>query len=150
MRTGHQHNEKEREVMPAENLVIIMGNVTRDPQLRYTPGGTGVADLGIAINRKWKDDSGQQKEDTTFVDITFWGARAEALSQYVSKGDPLYIRGRLQLDQWDDKDTGQSRSKLKVVGESFEFLKPAGNSGQSKGGSIDPGQGQRQSPPDQY
>lgn len=128
-----------------------MGNVTRDPELRYTPGGTGVADLGIAVNRSWTDGNNEKKEETTFVDITFWGARAEALGQYVHKGDPLYVRGRLQLDQWEDKETGKSRTKLKVVGESFEFLKPAGSTGGQQGQQQQPAQQaphHQQSPPD--
>lgn len=109
--------------MPSLNKVQLIGNLTRDPELRHTPKGTAVAELGIAINRTWKDDSGNKQEETTFVDVTFWGRQAEVIQQYCSKGDPIYIEGRLQLDTWDDKDTGKKRSKLRTIGENFQFLK---------------------------
>lgn len=101
---------------------ILLGNVTRDPELRYTPNGTAVCSLGIACNRVWYNDEGNQQEDVTFVDITFFGGRGEAIAKYVSKGRPLFVEGRLQLDQWQDRQTGAPRSKLKVVGENFIFL----------------------------
>lgn len=99
-----------------------MGNLTRDPELRYTPKGTAVAKLGLAINRQWKDESGAKKEEVTFVDVDAFGRQAETLAQYLKKGRPLYIEGRLKLDTWDDKQTNQKRSKLGVVLESFQFL----------------------------
>ena len=109
--------------MPAFNSVQLMGNLTRDPEVRYTPKGTALAEIGIAINRKWKDqDSGEMKEDVTFVDVTFWGRRGEVIAEHMSKGSPIFITGRLHLDQWEDKATGKNRYALKVVGESFEFL----------------------------
>ncbi len=104
------------------NKVMIIGNLTRDPELRHTPKGTAVAELGIAINRAWKDDSGQKQEETTFVDVTLWGRVAEIAQQYLTKGSPCYIEGRLQLESWEDKTTGQKRSKLKVVGETLQLL----------------------------
>jgi len=104
------------------NKVILAGNLTRDPELRYTPKGTAVAQFGLAINRSWKDESGQTKEEVTFVDIDAFGRQAEVVSQYLKKGRPLLVEGRLKFDQWDDKQTNQKRSKLKVVLESFSFI----------------------------
>jgi single-strand DNA-binding protein len=114
------------------NKVMLIGNLTRDPEVRYTPKGTAVADIGMAINRSYSLDDGERREETTFVDITFWGRQAEVLGQYMKKGRPLYVEGRLQLDSWDDKNTGQKRSKLKVVGENFQFL--GGRDGGEGGG----------------
>jgi single-strand DNA-binding protein len=108
--------------MPNLNQVNLIGHITRDPDVRYTPQGTQVVDLGLAINRVWKDSAGEKKEETTFVDITLWGKTAEVASQYCHKGDPLFVSGRLSLDTWDDKQTGQKRSKLKVVGEQIQLL----------------------------
>lgn len=113
------------------NKVMLIGNLTRDPELRYTPKGTAVADIGMAINRVWSNESGQKQEETTFVDVTLWGRQAELAEKYLGKGRGVYIEGRLQLDTWDDKETGKKRSKLKVVGENLQFL-PDG-----KGGSGD-------------
>ena len=118
------------------NKVMLIGNLTRDPELRYTPKGTAVADIGMAINRVWNNEAGQKQEETTFVDVTLWGRQAELAEKYLGKGRGVYIEGRLQLDTWDDKETGKKRSKLKVVGENLQFL-PDG-----KGGS---GGGQRSS-----
>jgi len=119
------------------NRVTLIGNLTRDPELRHTPTGRAVAELGIAVNRTWTNDQGQKQEETTFVDVTFWGRQAESAQQYLTKGRPIYIEGRLNLDTWDDKETGKKRSKLRVVGESFQFLdsKPGGGSGGSAGSS---------------
>lgn len=131
--------------MPNANKSILMGNITRDPQLRYTPAGTAVLDLGLAINRHWKDGNGEKKEETTFVDVTFWSGAAETINTHAKKGDPLYIEGRLHLEQWDDKETGQARSKLKVIGEVFQFL--GGSSGKQQGQqSQDSGQGYSKPP----
>jgi single-strand DNA-binding protein len=104
------------------NRVFLIGNLTKDPELRYTPKGTPVADLGLAINRVFTDEQGQKKEDTTFVDVTLWGRTAEIAQQYLKKGSPVFVEGRLQLDSWEDKQTGQKRSKLQVVGESMQLL----------------------------
>jgi len=109
--------------MPSFNKVIIMGNLVRDPELRYTPSGQPVADLRIAINRRRRTASGQLQQDTTFVDVTAWGRRAELISQRFSKSDPIFIEGRLARDEWVGKD-GIRRSKLHVVLESFRFLQP--------------------------
>jgi single-strand DNA-binding protein len=114
------------------NKVMLIGNLTRDPELRYTPKGTAVADIAIAINRIWNNDQGQRQEETTFVDVTLWGRQAELAQQYLSKGRGVYIEGRLQMDTWDDKTTGQKRSKLKVIAENLQFL-PDGRGGQQQG-----------------
>ena len=103
--------------MASFNKVILVGNLTRDPEVRYTSGGTAVTDVGLAVNRVWTDrSSNERKEETTFIDVTLWGRTAEIAGEYLSKGRPCLIEGRLQLDQWEDKETGQKRSKLKVVG----------------------------------
>lgn len=111
------------------NKVILAGNLTRDPELRYTPKGTAVTEIGLAINRSWKSESGEQQEETTFVDVAAYGRTAEVIAQYMKKGRPLLIEGRLKLDTWDDKQTGQKRSKLRVVCEGFQFL-DSGNRGE--------------------
>jgi single-strand DNA-binding protein len=104
------------------NKVILAGNLTRDPELRYTPKGTAIAKFGLAINRTWKTETGETKEEVTFVDVDSFGRQAEVIAQYMKKGRPLLVEGRLRLDQWDDKQTGQKRSRLGVVLEGFSFL----------------------------
>ena len=104
------------------NKVMLMGNLTRDPEVRYTPKGTAVAELGLAINRVYSAENGEKREETTFVDVTLWGRTAEIAGEYLKKGRPVFIEGRLQLDSWDDKQTGQKRSKLKVVGEAMQLM----------------------------
>lgn len=104
------------------NKVILCGNLVRDPELKYTPNGKAVCKFGIAINRSWTTESGEKKEDVTFVDIDCFGRQAEVVAQYLKKGRPLLLEGRLKLDQWDDKQTGQKRSRLGVVMESFSFM----------------------------
>ncbi len=117
------------------NKVMLIGNLTRDIELKYTPKGSAIAELGLAINRKYKHpDTGELKEETTFVDVTLWGRQAEIAKEYLSKGKPVYIEGRLQLDSWDDKQTGQKRSKLKVTGEAIQLLGSRGDSGDGGGG----------------
>lgn len=118
------------------NKVMLIGNLTRDPEVKHTAKGTVVADLGLAINRVWYNEQNQKQEDTTFVDVTLWGRQAEVAQQYLTKGSPCYVEGRLTLDTWDDKTTGQKRSKLKVVGEMLQLLgsKPGGGAGGSGGG----------------
>ncbi len=128
------------------NKVMLIGNLTRDPELRYTPKGTAVADIALAINRVWNNEQNQRQEETTFVDITLWGRQAELAQQYLTKGRGAYVEGRLQMDTWDDKQTGQKRSKLKVVAESLQFL-PDGKGG--SGGQIPQGGGQQTSRPPQ-
>ena len=95
------------------NKVILAGNLTRDPELRYTPKGMAIAHLGMAVNRTWKTETGESKEEATFVDIDAFGRQAEVIAQYVKKGRPLLVEGRLKLDQWEDKNTHQKQSKLK-------------------------------------
>jgi single-strand DNA-binding protein len=108
--------------MASFNKVILMGNLTRDPELRYTPKGTALAKLGLAVNRRWTSETGETKEEVTFVDVEAWSAQAENIAKYMKKGSPLLIEGRLRLDQWDDKQTGQKRSKLVVVCENSRFV----------------------------
>lgn len=109
--------------MASFNRVILVGNLTRDPQVKYTPSGQAVSEIGMAVSRSWFDkNTNQRKEDVTFVDVTLWGRTAEIAGEYLAKGRPVLIEGRLQLDQWDDKETGQKRSKLRVVGETMQML----------------------------
>jgi single-strand DNA-binding protein len=107
------------------NKVFLIGNLTRDPELRYIPSGTAVADFGLAINRNWTGPDGKKHEEATFVDVTLWARQAELAGEYLSKGKLVFIEGRLQLDQWQDKE-GQKRSKLRVVGERMQFLDRSG------------------------
>jgi single-strand DNA-binding protein len=111
--------------MASFNKVILMGNLTRDPELRYTPKGTAIARIGLALNRSWRTETGEQRDETTFVDVDAFGRQAETISQYLKKGSPLLIEGRLRLDTWEDKQTNQKRSKLGVVLETFRFVGPA-------------------------
>lgn len=124
------------------NKVMLLGNVTRDLELRYTPKGTAVTDLGLAVNRIRTGDNGERIEEVTYVDVTLWGRTAEIAGQYLQKGRPVFIEGRLQLDSWDDKTTGQKRSKLRVIGENLQLL-PSG--GGSSGGGGGGGQSNHQS-----
>jgi len=103
------------------NKVILAGNMTRDPELRDA-GSSKVCEFGVAINRKWRSKDGQDQEEVCFVDCTAWARTAEVIDQYFEKGKPILVEGRLQLDQWQDRQTGANRSKLKVVVERFEFL----------------------------
>jgi single-strand DNA-binding protein len=113
--------------MASYNKVILVGNLTRDPELRFTSKGTAVAKIGLAVNRNWRDAAtGEQKEEVTFVDVDAFGKQAETLGQYMKKGRPLLVEGRLKLDTWDDKQTGQKRSRLGVVLEAFQFLDSRG------------------------
>ncbi len=120
------------------NKVIVVGNVTRDIDLKYTQGGTAVTDVGLAVNDRRKDESGEYVDDTTFLDITLWGRQAEVAGQFLSKGSPCLIEGRLKLDTWET-DEGQKRSKLKVVGERMQMLggKQDGQGGGGGGGGGD-------------
>jgi single-strand DNA-binding protein len=111
------------------NRVILAGNLTRDPELRYTPKGTAIATFGLAINRKWKSETGEMKEEVTFVDVDAFGRQAEVVAQYMKKGRPFLVEGRLKLDQWEDKNTHQKQSKLKVVLEGFSFIDTKGTDG---------------------
>ena len=132
--------------MASVNKVMLLGNLTRDPEIRYTPKGTAVTDLGMAINRIRTGDNGERIEEVTYVDVTLWGRSAELAGQYLSKGRSVFIEGRLQLDQWDDKATGQKRSRLRVVGENMQFI---GGQGQGGGGGNAEGGNPQQSKPAQ-
>jgi single-strand DNA-binding protein len=126
--------------MASFNKVILMGNLTRDPEVRYTTSGTAVTDVGLAVNRTWFDkQANERREEVTFVDVTLWGRTAEVAGEYLAKGRGVLIEGRLQLDQWDDKETGQKRSKLKVVGDNMTML-PGGGGGPRSGEAPAPAQ----------
>src|SRR5580704_17649182 len=125
--------------MASFNKVILLGNLTRDPQVKYTPSGAAVAEIGLAVNRYWFDkQTNSRREETTFVDVTLWGREAEVAGEYLAKGRPVLIEGRLQLDTWDDKTTGQKRSKLHVVGERMHM---PGTRGEGRGGGGGGGSG---------
>lgn len=124
--------------MPASfNQVILLGTLTRDPDVKYTPKGTALAQLGLAINRVYTNDAGEKIEEATFVDVELWGRLAEIAGDFLKKGKPVFIEGRLKLDTWDDKQSGQKRSKLKVVGENLQLL----------GGPERKSEGQQKPPP---
>ncbi len=108
--------------MGSFNRVILMGNVTRDPEVRYTPKGSAVTEVGLAVNRQYTTEGGEKREETTFVDVTLWGRTAEIAGEFLKKGRPVLFEGRLQLDSWEDKQSGQKRSKLRVVGETMQLL----------------------------
>lgn len=109
--------------MASFNKVILVGNLTRDPDVKYTNGGTAVCEVGLAVNRTWFDkSSNQKKEEVTFVDCTLWGRTAEVAGEYLAKGNSVLIEGRLQTDSWEDKETGKRRTKLKVVAEHMTML----------------------------
>ncbi len=129
--------------MASYNRVIMMGNLTRDPEMRYLASGTAVTDIGLAMNEKRKNANGELIEETVFVDVTLWGRTAEVASEYLSKGSPVLIEGRLKLDTWQTND-GQKRSKLKVVGDRMQLLGTRGGAG----GGGGPGGGRAAAPPD--
>ncbi len=118
--------------MASFNKVILMGNLTRDPELRFTPKGTAVAKLGLAVNRAWKTETGETKEDVLFIDVEAFSRQAETIGQYLKKGSPILVEGRLRLDTWDDKQTNQKRSKIFVIAENVKFL----GSGQPREGGA--------------
>ena len=126
--------------MASYNRVILVGNVTRDPELRYIPSGTAVTDIGLAVNDRRKNASGEWVEETTFVDVTLWGRQAEVAGEYLSKGSPVLIEGRLKLDTWESD--GQKRSKLKVIGDRMQMLGARGGGG--GGGGRPPARQQSQ------
>lgn len=119
------------------NKVILIGNLTREPELRVTPGGLSICKFGLAVNRNFTDKEGNKREETTFVDIDSFGKQAEVISKYMSKGRPILVEGRLKLDQWEDKNTNEKRSRLGVVLEQFQFLGSREGGGSEGGGSSD-------------
>jgi len=108
--------------MASLNKIMLIGNVTRDPELKYTPKGSAVADLGLAVNRTYTNNNNEKVEETTFVDVELWGRLAEIAGEYAKKGRSIFIEGRLRMDSWEDKASGQKRSRLKVVGEGLQLL----------------------------
>jgi single-strand DNA-binding protein len=140
--------------MPSLNKVLLMGNLTRDPELRVTPKGTSICQFSLAINRQFKMESGESREEVIFVDVEAWGKQGETIAKYVTKGRPLYVEGRLRLDQWEDKNTKEKKSKMKVVLEQFQFLGDSRGGGGGGGGASGPEAGidqtaspERHSPP---
>ena len=113
------------------NKVLLIGNLTRNPEIRYTQSGSAVCELGMAINRTYNTSNGEKKKDVCFVDVNVWGNQAEACNRYLQKGSSLFVEGRLNFDQWDDKETGKKRSRLRVVAERTQFL----NTGRNEGGN---------------
>jgi len=111
------------------NKVLLIGNLTRDPELRVTPKGTAICQFGLAVNRQYKDESGATRDETAFIDIEAWGKQGELVSKYLQKGSPAFIEGRLRFDSWEDKQSGQKRNKLKVVLENVQFLSRGGGGG---------------------
>jgi len=108
--------------MPNLNKVMLMGNLTRDPELRVTPKGTAICTFSLAINRKFKGENDEDREEVTYVDCEAWGKTGENVSKYMTKGRPLFVEGRLKLDQWEDKNTKEKRSRMKVVADFTQFL----------------------------
>jgi single-strand DNA-binding protein len=138
-------DEAKEKAMANFNKVLLIGNLTRDPELKYTQGGTAVCELGLAVNRSYTRQSGEKVEETCFVDCEAWGRQAETISQYMSKGRPIFIEGRLKYDTWETQD-GQKRSKLRVVCENFQFL---GGRGEGGGGPAPQQQRPQQNPQQQ-
>jgi single-strand DNA-binding protein len=119
------------------NKVLLMGNLTADPEMRYTPKGTAVADIRLAINRYVSgSEANDRQEETTFVDVTLWNRQAEVANSYLRKGSAAFIEGRLQLDSWEDKQTGQKRTKLRVIGENLQLLPRGGAGNDFRGGDA--------------
>lgn len=138
--------------MASYNRVILIGNLTRDPQVKRTPAGSAVAEIGLAMNRYWFDkQTNQKREETTFVEVTLWGRDAEHAGEYLTKGKPVMIEGRLQFDSWEDKQTGQKRSRLRVVCERMQFIGSrdggGGGGGSPRGGSAQGGSDSYGGPP---
>ncbi|MBX7208326.1 MAG: single-stranded DNA-binding protein [Verrucomicrobiaceae bacterium] len=125
--------------MASLNKVLLIGNLTRDPEVRYTPKGSAVCDLGLAVNRRYTTESGERQEEVTFLDVVLWGKQAELAGQYLHKGRAVFIEGRLQMDTWEDKTTQQKRSKIKIVCENMQFIDSKGGGGQRGGDGGDHG-----------
>lgn len=131
------------------NKVMLIGNLTRDPEIKYTPKGTAIAAFGLAVNRNYSTETGEKREEVTFVDLEAYGRVAEIIGEYCKKGRPLFVEGRLKLDTWDDKQSGQKRSKMKVVVENMQLLggREGGPGGGGSGGSSDYADSQVSPPP---
>ena len=126
--------------MASFNKVILVGNLTRDPEVRFIPSGTAVCDISLAVNSQWTDKrSNERKEEVTFVDVTLWGRTAEIAGEYLGKGRSVLIEGRLHQDSWEDKETGQKRSKMKVIAESMHMLGSREGGGGGSGGAGNSG-----------
>ena len=123
------------------NKVMLIGNLTRDPELRVTPKGTAICQFSLAVNRKFRDESGADREEVTYVDIEAWGKSGENIAKYCTKGRPLFVEGRLRLDQWEDKNTKEKRSRMKVVCDNFQFLGSGRGDGAAPGGGEGGGEG---------
>ena len=143
--------------MPNLNKVMLIGNLTRDPEIKYTPKGTAIAAFGLAVNRNYTTESGEKREEVTFIDLEAYARLAEIIGEYCKKGRPIFVEGRLKLDTWDDKQSGQKRSKMKVIVETMQLLGgreggPGGGGGgdyeggHSGGGGAPPQQQQRRAP----
>ncbi len=133
--------------MASFNRVILAGNLTRDPELRYTPKGTAISRITLAVNRSFSTETGERKEEVTFIDVDVWGRQAETIAQFMRKGRPLLVEGRLKLDTWEDKNTHQKQSKLKVVLESFTFIDSRGGGAEgAPGGGGNPSEAPRSRP----
>lgn len=129
--------------MASYNKVLLMGNLTRDIELRHTSGNQAVANIGLAVNRRYRTSQGEDREETTFVDCEAWGRTAEVMAQYLTKGKPVFIEGRLKLDTWQDKSDGTNRSKLRVVVDGFQFIDSGGGGkGNSAQGASPKGRGE--------
>ena len=141
--------------MASYNKVLLMGNLTRDPQLKYLPNQTPIAEFGLAVNRRYRTQSGEDREEVNFFDCSAWGKTGELINQYFTKGKPIFIEGRLKYDSWEDKQGGGKRSRVTIVVENFQFIgsRDGGGGGgggyggqggghdQSQGGGYDEGQG---------
>jgi single-strand DNA-binding protein len=130
------------------NKVFLIGNLTRDPELRVTPKGTSICTFGIAVNRQFRDESGASRDETTFVDVEAWGKQGELCSKYLAKGNPCMVEGRLRLDSWESK-TGEKRSKLKVVLDNVQFLSRGGGAPASQDAHSEPGEAQDRGAPEE-
>jgi single-strand DNA-binding protein len=127
--------------MASLNKVMLIGNVTRDPEIKYTPKGSAVADVGLAINRTYTNQGGEKVEEVTYVDVELWGRLAEIAGEYAKKGRPIFVEGRLRIDSWEDKQSGQKRNRLKVVGEIMQLLGSRPGSAGGGGGAEFEGEG---------
>ena len=133
--------------MPSLNKVMLIGNLVRDPEMRVTPKGTPICQFSLAINRQFKMESGESREEVIYVDVEAWGKQGETIAKYCTKGKPLYVEGRLKLDSWEDKNTKEKRSRMKVVLEQFQFLGGRDDAQQSQGEQYRRSQSDQVPPP---